>query len=57
MDLADLASGQECAQGVRHVDPLKGMGVEAEYSRIVAGTSGLCGRIREMVVERWENGK
>lgn len=57
MDFADLASRQECAQGVRHVDPLRGMDLEAEYLKILAGKSGLCERVRQMVVARWEIGK
>ncbi len=57
MDAADMAQRQMAAQGVRHVDPLKGVDVEAEYLKIMAGKSGLCERIQQLVIARWENGQ
>lgn len=56
MDAADRASMQECAQGVCHADPLRGVDVAMEYERIGRGKSVLCDRVQKMVVDRWELG-
>lgn len=57
MDWADKTVMKEAAMVHGHVDPLKGVDVEAEYLKIMAGKSGLCDRIQQLVIARWENGK
>jgi len=57
MDWADRAVEKQGIEVHGHVDPLNGVDVEAEYLRIMAGKSGLCARIQQLVIARWENGQ
>jgi len=57
MDWADRAVAQQANERIDHCDPLRGVDVEAEYLKIMAGKSGLCDRIQQLVIARWENGQ